>query len=701
MTPHDLDWPPEEEQAPSAEELPTDPAPPADPDVDPIAELLDTGPRSRAGLWLAAAVLLLVIVAALRFLIPGAFGGDQPVEPTPAITQGATSTPTAQAASAAALDPLPGVSPSPQDLDVLLSQADSLTERSKFEEAIALYQKLAVEMPDDARPQTGWALALLLDGKPEQALVHALQAVELEPIDAEAMAVLARAYAESGDLAHASGMALNAVQLNPSSAEAHAALAQVYLLQGQDQKAVQETEQALAADPTNAEAHRLRARLYETMDGDLEKAIAELQTAADLQPELWMRQYELGLAQLKARDYEAAVVTLKTALGLRRKAMTYTAVGEAYYGLDQFDRAQAFLQQALSAGAVDSQTYALLAAIDAQQGRCEDARVFVDLALSQDAANRLALEARNACVGASPVPTALPTEPPPTAAAEPPSLSGWIAFPVWNAETNQYDTYVARPDGSERHLAAAEMHQPAFSPDGQWLAINGERHEYLNLSMVHPDGSDLREITPFNEDNLPAWSPDGKSLAFSSTRHSDRQSRVYVIDEVPLDGKRVQGRALTAQASEVFGAYPAWTADGQIVYAGCDYTSTPVECGLFVISAEPGPQVPRLLTTQPEDTAPATSGSRIAFMSSRDGNWELYLVDSSGSGLTRLTNTPVIDGLPTWSPDGRTLAFVSDQGGVWAVWAMNADGSNRRKLFDIGGGGLANDWQHERISWAP
>lgn len=88
-------------------------------------------------------------------------------------------------------------------------------------------------------------------------------------------------------------------------------------------------------------------------------------------------------------------------------------------------------------------------------------------------------------------------------------------------------------------------------------------------------------------------------------------------------------------------------------------------------------------------------------MSNRDGNWELYIMNDDGSGVARLTNNAANDGLPTWSPDGRTIAFVSDQGGSWAVWAISPDGSNQRKLFDIGGRGLASDWQHERISWGP
>jgi Tol biopolymer transport system component len=121
----------------------------------------------------------------------------------------------------------------------------------------------------------------------------------------------------------------------------------------------------------------------------------------------------------------------------------------------------------------------------------------------------------------------------------------------------------------------------------------------------------------------------------------------------------------------------------------------------MLMSAEPGPQTLRPLTAHPEDTAPAAHGIQIAFMSNRDGNWEIYLVNSDGSELKRLTHSPSNDGLPTWSPDGETLAFVSDEGGTWAVWTISLNGSDRRKLFDIGGSGLISDWQHERISWGP
>jgi len=90
-------------------------------------------------------------------------------------------------------------------------------------------------------------------------------------------------------------------------------------------------------------------------------------------------------------------------------------------------------------------------------------------------------------------------------------------------------------------------------------------------------------------------------------------------------------------------------------------------------------------------------------MSIRDGNWEIYSINTDGSDLQRLTDNGVNDGLPAFSPNGQFIAFVSDEEGKWAIWAMNADGSGRRKLFDLNegyGSGEEYDWTTERISWA-
>jgi Tol biopolymer transport system component len=80
-----------------------------------------------------------------------------------------------------------------------------------------------------------------------------------------------------------------------------------------------------------------------------------------------------------------------------------------------------------------------------------------------------------------------------------------------------------------------------------------------------------------------------------------------------------------------------------------------------------------------------TDCGTIAFVSSRDGNAEIYSVNPDGTDLTRLTNDPAADEQPAWSPDGRRIAFVSSRNGGSEVYVMDADGSNVvRRTFSSG-----------------
>jgi dipeptidyl aminopeptidase/acylaminoacyl peptidase len=83
---------------------------------------------------------------------------------------------------------------------------------------------------------------------------------------------------------------------------------------------------------------------------------------------------------------------------------------------------------------------------------------------------------------------------------------------------------------------------------------------------------------------------------------------------------------------------------------------------------------------------------KIAFASDRDGNFEIYLMDTDGGGQTRLTESPGEDYSPAWSPDGTRLVFVSTRDGNAEIYTMNRDGTGQTRLTNNSAGDITPAW---------
>ena len=99
----------------------------------------------------------------------------------------------------------------------------------------------------------------------------------------------------------------------------------------------------------------------------------------------------------------------------------------------------------------------------------------------------------------------------------------------------------------------------------------------------------------------------------------------------------------------------------------------------------------RLLVRSAYSPAWSPDGSRIAFVSGRSGDEEIYVARADGSGVTRLTKLPGADLSPAWSSDGRRIAWSHDA----EIWTMSASGANKRRLV-----ARAKQWhEHHSPAW--
>ncbi len=109
---------------------------------------------------------------------------------------------------------------------------------------------------------------------------------------------------------------------------------------------------------------------------------------------------------------------------------------------------------------------------------------------------------------------------------------------------------------------------------------------------------------------------------------------------------------------------------------------------LLVSACTSTPIATPALTEQPAASPSATptsvpfDGGRIAFVSARDGNMEIYTANSDGTFLRRMFSHPADDWSPDWSPDSKWIAFVSNRDGNPELYMGNYETGEVLRLTD-------------------
>jgi len=211
------------------------------------------------------------------------------------------------------------------------------------------------------------------------------------------------------------------------------------------------------------------------------------------------------------------------------------------------------------------------------------------------------------------------------------------------------DVYIAAADGSGalRQLTEGPAHDrvPRWSPDGEWIAMFSDRTNALQLWMIRPDGSDLRQVTQ-RPTGIIAWSPDGRHMAASRLGAGSGGPTAAIIDpHGDADGGATPLRVPTGQR---FFAN-AWSPDSRLLAGTPDFSTV----GILLYSL--AVQRIELLTDFGEWPVWLPDSRRLLFVSR---GREYYLLDTRTKAVSKIWSS-VRDtlGPPRLTRDGRMLFF--------------------------------------------
>jgi Tol biopolymer transport system component/tRNA A-37 threonylcarbamoyl transferase component Bud32 len=257
------------------------------------------------------------------------------------------------------------------------------------------------------------------------------------------------------------------------------------------------------------------------------------------------------------------------------------------------------------------------------------------------------------------------------------------------------DVWVLDLASGEETKLVENAFNPAYSPDGQHLAVDASWAAARRIWVLDRQGHNPQQVTTDTSEEVahvaPAWSPDGRKIVFQNLVRTK-----FDIRTVNLDSKQMNW----ITNDSLTNIRPSWSPSGRFIYFS-SYRSGGINIWRARVNKDgtPSGSLQQVTTGAGHDVEVAVShdSKRLAYATLRQNADIWRLPVSPQTGLTNGTPEAVIsttreDSRGSWSPDSKMVAFNSDRAGDMNIWLYTFADSITRQLTTGHGGDFQPNW---------